>query len=188
MLIGFSGKIGSGKDTAADIVQKLYPHFQRKSFAYKLKLIASILTGTTIEENLATEGKNRHLPEWDMTLGQMQQKVGTDCMRNNLHINTWLFALFSDYKPDSCWVITDCRFPNEVEAIRQYDSQGIVIRLEGDPAGIRAASKRDMNHPSEISLDNYKGFDYVIQNDGTIKDLENKLRPILKIWLESELE
>ncbi len=98
MIVAFSGKMCSGKDTAADIVQKLMSQFQRKSFAYKVKLIASLLTGTTIEENMTTEGKNRYLPEWGMTLGQMQQKVGTDCMRNNLHINTWLFALFSDYK------------------------------------------------------------------------------------------
>ena len=188
MIVAFSGKMCSGKDTAADIVQKFMPHFQRKFFGYKLKLIVSILTGTTIEENMTTEGKNRYLPEWGMTLGQMQQKVGTDCMRNNLHINTWLFALFSDYKNDSCWVITDCRFPNEVEAVHQHDAKGIVIRLEGDPSGERAASKRDKNHPSETSLDNYKGFDYVIQNTGTVEELEDKLRPILKTWLESELE
>ncbi len=60
--------------------------------------------------------------------------------------------------------------------------------MEGDPYGERVESKLDKNHPIETSLDNYKGFDYVIQNTGTVEELEDKLRPILKTWLESELE
>jgi len=33
-------------------------------------------------------------------------------------------------------------------------------------------------HPSETALDDYQKFDYVIQNDGTIEDLIEKVKAI----------
>src|SRR5208282_4984324 len=102
VLIGISGKIGSGKDTLAQMIMKNFPelNFQQKSFAYKLKQIVAILSGTTIDENLTQEGKQRHIPEWGMTLGQMQQVIGTECIRNHFDQNAWVKALFIDYTPD----------------------------------------------------------------------------------------
>ena len=36
------------------------------------------------------------------------------------------------------------------------------------------------NHISETILDNYDKFDYVIDNSGTLEDLENKAKEILE--------
>jgi hypothetical protein len=55
MIIGISGKIGSGKDTIGEIIQGLSitngeREFEVKKFAGKLKTIASLLTGFPVED------------------------------------------------------------------------------------------------------------------------------------------
>ena len=65
--------------------------------------------------------------------------------------------MYSTYSDDQNWVISDVRFLNEAESIRKRG--GILIRLEGDPTGIRAKDTRDPNHESEIQLDDYEHFD-----------------------------
>lgn len=185
MLIGISGKRGSGKDTLADLICQLVPEFKKKSYAYKLKKITALLTGTTLEQNLSREGKSLYLKEWDMTLGRMQQVLGTEAIRNNLHSEAWVLALFADYKStpiesdkssEDFWVVSDVRFPNEAKAIKERG--GWLIRIDGDPTNIRKTNNdnRDANHPSEIALDDYKDFDDCIINDGTIEDLVNWLK------------
>lgn len=85
------------------------------------------------------------------TYRELLQYIGTDLLRNQLHDNVWVNALFSKYKPNICsgvthcalagkfeiscnlcpeypnWIITDVRFPNEVKAIKDRD--GINIRV-----------------------------------------------------------
>jgi len=38
--------------------------------------------------------------------------------------------------------------------------------------------KRVTEHPSETALDDYDGFDYVVENDGSIEDLVDKIRQL----------
>ena len=68
------------------------------------------------------------------------------------------------------WIITDTRFLNELKAVKDRD--GITIRVNR-PQLI----SKDFEHESETSLDNAE-FDYVIQNDGTLEELVNKVREI----------
>jgi len=58
MIIAISGKLASGKDTAADIIIERYPFFIKKSFAYQVKSIVADITNTSINDNLTREGKN----------------------------------------------------------------------------------------------------------------------------------
>ncbi len=66
------------------------------------------------------------------------------------------------------WIIPDVRFPNEAEAILKRD--GILIRVERHGIPIS-------NHSSETALDNFE-FEHYIENDGTIMDLINKVKPV----------
>jgi hypothetical protein len=178
-----------------------------KKWAGKLKVIASLLTGIPVEKFEDQEFKKVLLgPEWGtvtltplssipvfadiefnslMSVRDFLQRLGTDAIRDNLHINTWVNALMADYKPKqvmnksgffvddamSKWIITDTRFPNEAEAIKKAD--GIIIRV--DRPGVKPINP----HPSETGLDDWK-FDYVINNDGSLKDLTKKVNKILK--------
>lgn len=102
-------------------------------------------------------------------------------------------ALFADYVCDNCgqqecptgeedtgqmidssfpnWIITDVRFPNEAQAIK--DRGGIMIRIERPGVESHCGGQ----HPSETALDNYN-FDYVIENEGSIDELIQKIKQL----------
>ena len=209
-LIGISGKIGSGKDTVFEIIQKLCltnngPSWENKKFADKLKQIASILTGISVDNFEDQEFKKVILgPEWGketksnslnttepfvemMSVRELLQKLGTEVMRNSLHQNVWVNALFADYKcvpadraPNGwdCdnWIITDMRFPNEYKAIK--DKGGITIRVNRPGHG-KSMTDLASAHPSETALDGFE-FDYTINNDGDLEKLISLVRDILE--------
>jgi hypothetical protein len=171
-LIGVSGKIGSGKDTVGGVLQLLFathhPNgaWDIKKYAGKLKEVAEILTGIPKINFEIQQFKNTNLPEeWNkdgeaMSVRTLLQKIGTEALRDSLHENVWVNALFADYNDSSHWIITDVRFPNEAEAIKKHG--GIILRIERDvPAN---------DHLSETALDDYE-FDHVINNNSSIHDL-----------------
>ena len=174
MIIGVSGKIGSGKDTFADklieYVKSEYGFtFENKKYAYNLKKIVSILTGVSMEDVFSREGKHKQLPEWNMTVGEMQQKLGTEAVRNNINQDAWILSLFGTYSTKKYWIITDVRFKNEADIIKEKG--GIVIRLNGDPIKSKTNDNRNMEHPSETGLDDYQDFDYIYDNVPPIENL-----------------
>ena len=128
------------------------------------------------------------------------QFIGTDLFRNQLHPEIWVNSLMSEYKkyketkpfinstlkdenyPN--WIITDTRFENELKAVK--DRGGVTIRVnrpdsvENALTGEKFPVKIYRNeHPSETALDNAE-FDYVIDNSGSLKDLEEKVLEILR--------
>jgi len=175
MIIGVSGKIGSGKDTFGnyfiDIMKQKYNiNYENKKFADNLKLITTILTGVSIEDTASRDGKLKLLPEWNLTVGEILQILGTDAIRNHLHPDAWVLSLFSTYNSDNCnWIITDVRFKNEANYIKQKN--GILIRLIGDPCNCNKNEHRNLTHQSEIDLDDYTMFDYVYYNKPPISNL-----------------
>ena len=83
------------------------------------------------------------------------------------------------------WIITDMRFPNEMNAIKNH---GITIRVQRpcpecgmiNAVGTHFAvcSQQRSLHPSETELD-HATFDYLIENNGTLEDLIEKVKQIL---------
>lgn len=186
MLISLSGKLGVGKDAVAAMIIKHSPTFKAKAFAYKLKEIVVLLTSCTIEDTMTQKGKNKFIPEFDMTIGQMLQKIGTDVMREGFHKNVWINALMMEIdKAPGDYVITDCRFMNEAMAIK--DAGGYIWRIERPINPIRNNSTRDMTHPSECEMDDYDGFDMVINNDTDLVKLESKVIYALNDVLRAEI-
>ena len=109
------------------------------------------------------------------TVRQFLQRLGTDAVRNCVHKDAWIIAAMTGYGEGTNWIFTDVRFPNEAQAIK--DKGGVIIRLNRYPPGV---SPKLMNlHESEISLDDWE-FDYIIWNNGTLEDLKNQIREILK--------
>lgn len=209
MIIGINGYAGSGKDTVGAMIQMLYcdslgtttveevindyknnewwleekSGWEIKKWAGKLKTIASLLTGIAVEKFEDQEFKKTNLgPEWGMTVRDFLQKLGTDGLRDGLHVNTWVNALMADYQPLDYdrlteaeilpnWIITDTRFPNEAQAIK--DHGGIVIRV--DRPGVSAINA----HPSETGLDQWD-FDHKIMNGSDLVSLMFSVNTILK--------
>lgn len=138
--------------------------------------------------------------ERKLTPRMLLQLLGTECGRNIIHPNIWVNALMSEYKwinnPNGIlrnmvapnWIITDMRFPNELKAVK--DRGGITIRVNsnfkhgGNGASVyKGPSKGNrkvepVEHESETALDSTE-FDYVIDNNGTLEELIEKVREIL---------
>ncbi len=166
-IIGISGKIGSGKTTCAKAIVEMDPRFKLVHFATALKSAASIILGLPIEHFYNSELKNSNII-WNnktTTIGEFLQWFGTDLMRAQ-DPDVWVNALMNTYTNDQYWVIDDVRFENEMYAVGR--ANGYMIRLEGDPAGIRENSKRDLNHISETQLDGIE-MDYIINTDDSLK-------------------
>lgn len=176
-MIGISGKIGSGKSTASKYLTSRYG-FYEKAYAAKLKEMCSALTGSPVDTFNTREGKCLKILNGSLTAGQLLQMVGNG-MRKAVYEKVWVDALFIDYDRSKKWVIVDVRYPDELQAIKEKG--GIVVRLEGDPGDIRKENKdgRDLNAPSEISLDG-ASFDHVILNNRSISDLYCQLDSILQ--------
>lgn len=185
MIISITGKIGSGKDTIADIIMQYTPYhnWEIKKYAGKLKDIAEILSGVPKINFEDQEFKKQDMgAEWEMTYRDLLQKLGTEAMRNGLHKNVWVNALFADYKGQQNadgsfshpnWLITDTRFPNELEAAKTHNGITIkVVRESGNTIGT--------THTSETALDDYTKWDYIVDNNGSLEDLKTQVLSILE--------
>lgn len=143
----------------------------------------------------------------DMTIREMLQQFGTQGGRA-IHPDFWVNALFSDYKPTLTgeskqnllgylvkpkqyreapveyklpnWIISDVRFPNEVEAIEK--NGGIVVKIFRNIIDMdldrNPAVYDQKQHASETALDNYN-FKYQINNNFDIPTLVDNIRNLL---------
>lgn len=143
MIIGICGLIGSGKDTIADYLQNIH-QYRRESFAHTLKDAVAHIFGWDRE---LIEGRTRESREWreqvdpwwaerlnmpDLTPRLVLQIWGTEVARRSFHDDIWIASLENKLrKTTDDVVISDCRFPNEIKAIR--NAGGIVIRVVRGP-------------------------------------------------------
>lgn len=205
MIIGFVGFIGSGKDTAADYLVNFHG-FRRDSFASTLKDAVSYIFGW---DRTLLEGRTKESREWreqvdewwSQRLGQtitprwILQHWGTEVCRNGFHNDIWIASLENKIrKTHDHVVITDVRFPNEIDAIKQAGGKVFRIKRGDDPTWYSAAlahnqgptnmswalSKMHLNqaqvHASEYSWVGNKNIDAEIDNNSTIDDLYAQLR------------
>lgn len=180
MIIGISGKAGSGKDTAASMLEWIYSnpgktcedyekHSSNNKYAdVNISHFADILKEAVrhllVVDEWATntqEGKKSHIEWLGMTVREFLQKFGT-AMRN-IDNDFWVKVLWAHI--DDVWdnvIIADVRYPNEAKSIKDRD--GILVRIDRKGAGAG-------EHTSETALDDYNNWDYHIKNDGSLEDL-----------------
>ena len=201
MIIGICGFIGSGKDTIADYLVNLH-HFRRESFANSLKDAVAQVFGW---DRTMLEGRTKQAREWreqvdawwaqrlgipHLTPRFILQQWGTEVCRKNFHDDIWIASLENKLRNSrDDVVISDCRFPNEIRAIKA--AGGIVVRVVRgpEPEWYDAAVSRNRGpngnstwalsgrrleqlgvHASETSWVGTK-FNAVLDNNGTLEDL-----------------
>ena len=191
MIIGICGFKSSGKDTIAELLINKY-EFKKLSFAGALKDIISIIFGWSREklEGLTKEDREWREqidPWWSKRLNLpmlsprwILQQIGTNVFRDNFHQDIWIAALERKIKNFTGVVITDLRFDNEINTIR--DLGGLIIHLKNN--NMPEWYKNGESPPDNLHPSNWKWIyskpDYIIENIGTIKDLEMKIINFLK--------
>ena len=143
MIIAICGLIGSGKDTIADYLQNIH-QFRRESFAHTLKDAVAAVFGWDRE---LLEGRTRESREWRETVDTwwaarldmptltprwVLQYWGTEVARKGFHDDLWIASLENKLRnTHDDIVISDCRFPNEIKAVKA--AGGVVIRVTRGP-------------------------------------------------------
>lgn len=196
-IIGICGLIGSGKDTIAQIIKENNASVKHFSFAGILKDIISIifdwdralLQGDTVESRKWREEEDTwwsaRLEIPNFTPRTTLQYIGTNVLRDNFHPDIWIAAIerrILQCAPDDIIVITDCRFPNEIDMLRRLGGKIVWVQRGDLPDWcVNYIIKGEIPtqvHPSEYSWLNTK-FDAVIKNDGTLEELTKDVLPLL---------
>ena len=162
-VILLSGKARSGKDTAADAILGEY---QGKTFAFAddIKTIAYNYfgwhgekdeLGRKLLQGIGTTGRNYNRDIWvNDTIDRIQ----------------WWTRQSSD---NQLAVVTDTRYPNEIQRIKHEFSDVVTIRITRD-------SVEKLKHPSETALDQWTDWDYVVGNNGTKEEFQKKILEIME--------
>jgi hypothetical protein len=172
LLIGIGTKKGSGKDTLAQFMYSaIKEHCVIIHFADALK--QEVAEACQVPIQCIEENKPVFRP--------ILQWWGTEFKRRFFKDdNYWIEALHRKFllyrvKPKIA-IIPDVRFPNEFNFVKE--NNGILIKV------CREQSYKD-NHDSETALDNYTGWDHVIDNNGNLFELEDKARLLASIATET---
>lgn len=176
MIIAFAGRKQSGKTTCSEFVQKYIDGAKIYNFADPLKQDICInILGLTSDQCYGTDEQKNELVDcyWDnkqLTAREVMQMVGTDMFRT-MQRNVWSGATIRKIQRENppLAIIADCRFPNEVEAVK--NAGGIVIKLTRNP--------HDSTHASEVALDpdryDCSNFDLIIDNHNLETHEKNKI-------------
>ena len=200
-IIGVVGFIGSGKDTIADYLVNFH-NFRRDSFASTLKdAVASIfgwdrelLEGRTKEsrdwrENVDTWWADRlRIPT--LTPRWILQNWGTEVCRRGFHEDIWIASLENKLRiRNNNTVISDCRFPNEISAIKSQGGKIIWVQRGPLPDWYEAAVEANQTNAHSMAnrLDVHASewawvgtdFDAIVDNNGTIQDLYNQIELLI---------
>lgn len=164
ILIGITGRARSGKDTLAAYLATRYK-IERYAFAWPLKAGVRSMFGL---DGRHTDGDLKETP-LDILGGksprQVMQTLGTEWGREHVAPNIWVdlgLATWARLQAEGkSLAITDVRFENEAEAVR--NAGGTIIHVCRDDAEVVNA------HSSERGVA-LEGGDITIENNGTLDD------------------
>lgn len=172
VVILISGKAGSGKNTFARILhENLKNDFEVReaAFADAVKEIArnifswdgkKDLKGRTLLQNIGEGGRGYNKDIWVNILKKRIVEV-------------------QEQGKPLLFIITDCRYENEMSFLDDTDNKVIKVRMERNHNN--GLTLEQSIHPSETSLDNYKHFHFKVNNNGSIEDLRKYVKEIKEV-------
>lgn len=169
LLVGFGGKAGAGKDTAADVLVKQYG-FSKTGFAVSVKDACRSIFRFSDEQLYGDQThKNTPDPFWGFSPRAAMQALG-DTLRDRLDPDVWVRALERRVAAPAAAgfpiAVIDLRYENEANLIKKLG--GILIRVDR-PTSLSGV---EATHRSESALDSFSGWDFIIDNTGTQLALE----------------
>lgn len=166
-----SGKAKSGKDEVSKIITDYYKDKKciKLSYAYYLKDYIKRITGWDGSENTKPR--------------ELLQQIGIELIKNQIDSKLFINRLFEDIEVFSYFydiiIVKDARLKEEIELPKERYNNITTIRINRKNID-NNLTKEEQNHLTEIDLDNYNNFDYIINNDGDISKLKEEIIKILK--------
>jgi hypothetical protein len=195
LLIGLSGKAGSGKSTVGDYLAGAHGYAQ---FAFAGALKEMVRGVFLFTDEQMTFGKEVDDPRWNVSPRFCMQWLGTEILRD-VWPDIWIRHLrqeildFLSTNGQRPIVVTDTRFRDEAEALKKMG--GVLVRIERQI--IRSAGETPApptpgpttpappgaggipGHVSEVDLDEWEGWDYRLANHGSLTDLAAAVEDML---------
>lgn len=165
MIIGLCGLAGCGKNAVAEILARRQGA-EVIAFAGPIYEAVAAITGLSIAELQDRERKEIPLPWLGKSPRELLQTLGTEWGRESVHPEIWVRTAMRRASASRLAVITDCRFTNEAQAIRQ--AGGRVWQVRRRASGLGGQTGR---HASEAGIPD-ELVDLRIDNNGTLADLE----------------
>lgn len=176
IVIGITGRKRSGKDTVGKYLIDEYG-FVRVAYADALKEACKIIFGFSDEQVYGDDLKEINDEYWNHSPREILQKVGTELFRerlpqicSNISNDIWIRSVDRQIQNlrkqgHTRFVITDVRFPNELDFIAKYKGRSWKVERPSiiiDPS--------IPVHASEAMIDEFK-CDVVFVNDQSLEDL-----------------
>lgn len=163
-IIGIGHRARHGKDSSAEYIIKATKGAARRySFGTGLYAVARAIFGMTTKDAV------------------LLQNLGTEVGRRN-DDERWVRTTYwqiRDERPPIA-ILSDCRFPNEAGFVKQLGGTLINVNRLNKDGSLYVASDRDPNHPSEVALANYDGWNYRIDvPEGRLDYLHSQLDEVL---------
>lgn len=168
-VIMLCGKARSGKDTLADYLIN----------GLKNKKVCRIQISQYIKyyamKYFGWDGQDATKPR------DLFNKLGTEIIRNKIDQNFHINRLLEDIEVLSyfydTFIVSDVRFPIEIEKVKEKYNNVITIKVQRESNELTENQKKEI---SETALDNYTDYDYFIDNNGTLEDLETKAKDLIE--------
>lgn len=203
-IYAISGSAGAGKNTVAEFIKEKYSNkcVEIVSFASKLKDIVSVmfdlprdkLEGINPEDRAWREEKLEHwsyLLGHDVTPRTLLQDIGTRLIKQNFHNDFWILALDNYIKSKEhivdMFIITDCRYPNEMSWIKTKPNSVLIeVRRGDDPQWVTDYLEKDII-PQNIHISEYDWIKSIRNDEKVIRIWNNSTLQDLKLEVESKL-
>lgn len=173
MIVGLCGWARSGKNTLADLVERHYDA-QQIAFADALRNVLYAtnplldVDGTRVNDAIAQYGYDGvKKTKYNDELRRLLQTLGTGGVRENISDTAWVDVVLNKINSGGDWIVTDARFPNELDAVAS--AGGVLIWIS------RPDVKPANGHASENSVSE-EDCDFTIYNHGTPSDMLSQFK------------
>lgn len=172
-IVAICGFAGTGKDTLGNYLIEKHGYV-KLSFAGALKdAVAPIfgwdrnmLEGDTVESRTWREcedtwwSKRLNMPGFSPR--KALQIFGTDLMRNHFHTDIWIAVIENKLRQYPKVVITDCRFPNEIDMVCRFGGKFLHITRGELPNWFYSVQHGTGTAPSNIHVSETAWIPYTL--------------------------
>lgn len=168
-LFVLSGCARSGKDTVSKLIEEYY----------KDKKSINISYGHYIKDYV------KRISGWDGSEDtkprELLQQIGIELIKNKVDDKLFIRRVIEDIEIFSYFydviIVDDARLVDEIKSLKNKYNFCINIKINRDFDN--GLSDKEKSHITEVDLNNYNNYDYVINNT-TYDDLKNEVYKILE--------
>jgi len=156
-----SGKARSGKNEISKIIEKYYSNNKTItiSFGHYIKDYAKRVSNWDGNE----ETKPRELLQ-QLGIELIKNKINNKLFINRILEDIEIFSYFYDII-----IISDVRLVDEIETLKENYPNSLSIRVIRNNYDNKLTEEQK-NHLTEVNLDNYNNFDYILNNNGSLEE------------------